>query len=152
MRDIKLGIVGLGQRGSALLGTLKKIENAKIVALCDLYEDRLDKAYSELEESGVNPTKYGNFEEFLKDKEVEAVFICTSWKCHVRMAVECMKAGKKVAMEVGGARTIDECFELVSVYEQTKTPFFFLENWFPIYLPRSSSAEFFLKLIFQNTS
>ena len=39
-----------------------------------------------------------------------------------------MKQGIAVAMEVGGAYNLEECYELVKVYEETKTPFFFLEN------------------------
>ena len=43
-------------------------------------------------------------------------------------AIDAMKAGKAVAMEVGGAYTVDECFDLVRTYEETKAPFMFLEN------------------------
>ena len=39
-----------------------------------------------------------------------------------------MKAGIPTGLEVGGAYDIEECFELVKTYEETKTPFMFLEN------------------------
>ena len=39
-----------------------------------------------------------------------------------------MYAGKAVAMEVGGAYSLEDCYKLVDAYEKTKTPFMFLEN------------------------
>ena len=128
MRKINLGIVGLGQRGRTLLGVLKKIDMVNVVAICDTYEDRVQNTYEDLCKVGFNPAKYNSFDEFIKNKDMEAVFISTSWKHHVRMAIACMEAGKKTAMEVGGARTVEECYQLVETYEKTKTPFFFLEN------------------------
>ena len=39
-----------------------------------------------------------------------------------------MEAGKPVAVEVGGAYSVDECFELVRTHERTGTPYMLLEN------------------------
>ena len=39
-----------------------------------------------------------------------------------------MRAGKAVALEVGGAYSIEDCFLLVKTWEDTKVPFMFLEN------------------------
>jgi len=44
------------------------------------------------------------------------------------MAIEAMRAGKYVAIEVGCAETIDSCFDLVNAYEETKIPVMMLEN------------------------
>lgn len=43
-KKLKFGVVGLGARGSGLLNTLMRVEKAEIVAVCDTYEDRVDKA------------------------------------------------------------------------------------------------------------
>ena len=47
---------------------------------------------------------------------------------HVKVAIEGMKAGIPVAMEVGGTHSIEDCWKLVDCYEQTGTPIFFMEN------------------------
>jgi len=39
-----------------------------------------------------------------------------------------IEAGKITALEVGGAYSVDDCWQLVRAYEKTKTPFFFMEN------------------------
>lgn len=64
----------------------------------------------------------------LADGEIEAVLICSSWDEHIRMAIQSMRAGKITAMEVGGAYDIEECWELVRTYEETKTPIMLMEN------------------------
>ena len=128
MRKLKIGVVGLGQRGYSLLSPLLAINSAVITAVCDKYEDRVERAVKLITDKYDAPQTFTNFNEFLQKGDFEAVLICTCWKEHVKMSVECMKAGKITAMEVGGAETVEECWELVDTYEKTKTPFFFLEN------------------------
>ena len=49
-KKLKFGVVGLGARGSGLLNTLMRVEKAEIVAVCDTYEDRVDKAIERIRE------------------------------------------------------------------------------------------------------
>lgn len=54
--------------------------------------------------------------------------VATTWITHVRIAVDCMRAGKHVAMEVGGAASIEECWQLVRASEETGKFCMLLEN------------------------
>lgn len=129
MRKIKLGMIGLGCRGYTLLETVAAVGRAEITAVCDVYADRIQKGKARVEELfGNTPAVYEDYRELLQDKNVEAVFIATPWDEHVRMATESMRAGKITAMEVCGASDIEECWELVKTYEETGTPFMFMEN------------------------
>ena len=129
MQKIKMGIVGLGQRGGCLIETVMACEEAEIVAVCDVYEDRRASACEKIEkEKGYVPVAYENYEDMLADENVDGVLICSSWDEHIRMAVQSMKAGKITAMEVGCAYDVEECWELVRTYEETKTPFMMTEN------------------------
>ena len=129
MKKVKIGIIGLGQRGGILLGTLLACEETEIVALCDLYEDRLSsRAVVVKDRKGNVPATYTDYTKLIADQNVECVFISSSWDEHVPMAVAAMRAGKATALEVGGAYDIESCWELVHTYEETKTPFMFLEN------------------------
>jgi hypothetical protein len=58
---------------------------------------------------------------FIKDEEMQATLIASSWDAHVAMAIRSMEEGKITAMEVGGAHSIEECWALVDTYEKTKT-------------------------------
>ena len=128
MKKLKVGVVGLGQRGYMLLKPLLVIDNAKITAVCDVYEDRVEQAVKLVSEKYEAPKAFYSFDDFLSNADVDAVLICTPWKEHIKMSIECMKKGIITAMEVGGAKSVEECWELVETFEKTKTPFFFLEN------------------------
>lgn len=129
MEKIGMGIVGLGQRGKALLKTVLACEEAEIVAVCDSYADRRDVAQDVIrQQTGKEATAYADYADMLADERIRAVLICSSWDEHIRMAIESMKAGKITAMEVGGAYDVEECWELVRTYEETKTPIMMLEN------------------------
>ncbi len=128
MKKVKLGIIGLGQRGYTLLDTICACEECEIVALCDRYTDRMEQAAEKLKEKKHFPVCYENYKDLLADSNVQAVYVVSSWDEHVKMAIESMRANKITAMEVGGAYEIEECWELVRAYEETKVPFMFMEN------------------------
>ena len=129
VKKVKMGIIGLGQRGDVLTNTVLACEEAEIVALCDLYDDRLNAVAERVEKRAGNaPKRYADYKALIRDPNVDAVLICSSWDEHVPMAIESMRAGKITALEVGGAYDIESCWELVRVYEETQTPFMMMEN------------------------
>lgn len=126
---INMGVIGLGQRGAMLIRTMLACEECEIVAVCDVYEDRVaDSQKVVFEKRGNTPVGYSSYEELLKDENVDAVLISAAWEAHVDLAVACMEAGKIVALEVGGAYCVEDCWRLVDAYERTKTPIMFMEN------------------------
>lgn len=131
MKITKVGVIGIGSRGSSMLkGVLLKKPNVKVVAVCDKYFDRAERARNMVvEATGEAPMLVtANAAEVINCPEVEAVIVFTSWDCHVTIAIDVMKAGKPVAMEVGGAYSLEECFHLVETQEKTGVPFMMLEN------------------------
>lgn len=126
---IKVGVVGLGQRGMQLIEPMLKMNDVQVVAVCDAYEDRTENAAKTVAKAGFEePFKTGDYKEILNLGTLDAVVIATSWERHIEIAIESMKKGIFTAMEVGGTYNLQECFDLVQAYEDTKTPFFFLEN------------------------
>lgn len=129
MKKLNVGVIGLGQRGLSLIFTILACEEANIVAVSDIVEEKRKAGVARVEEiRKTTPVAYENYEDLLKDPNVEAVFIASSWEEHIRMAIKSMRAGKITAMEVGCAYDIEECWELVRVYEETKIPFMMMEN------------------------
>ncbi len=129
MKDIKIGYIGLGGRGLSFLSAAVLPQGEAVTAVCDLYEDRMEKgAECVFKKQGTKPAMYKDYRDVIADPNVNTVIIASAWDSHVEMAVAAMRAGKAVALEVGGAYGIDQCFKLVEVYEETKTPFMFLEN------------------------
>lgn len=101
----------------------------KVTAVCDVYEDRNEKAAALTEElCGHRPAMETDYKKLIARDDVDIVVITCAWEGHVQLAIEAMEAGKAVGMEVGGAYSIKQCWDLVDAYEKTKTPFMFLEN------------------------
>ncbi len=129
MKLIKVGVIGLGPRGRGLIASMLICKDVQVVALCDRYEDRIEKARERVEKMGGNtPKGYTDYLELINDPEVEAVVIASSWDTHTDFAIASMKAGKYTAVEVAGAYDIEDCWMLVKTYEETKTPIMLLEN------------------------
>ncbi len=130
MSNIKVGVIGLGQRGSGLLEQILLQRNdITVSAVCDCYDDRAQAAAKAVVAANQpSPAVYLDFHKLIEDENVDAVIITSAWESHIPIAIAALNAKKPVAMEVGGAYTIEQCFALVNTYEETKTPFMFLEN------------------------
>lgn len=127
---VKIGLIGLSGRGTGLLEIiLLKMEDVEVVAVCDLYEDRLEQAANLIEKAGCSrPFETADYKEVLNKEAVDVIMICTPWSTHIPIAIEAMEKGKYVACEVGGAYSMQECWKLVEAYERTKVPCMMLEN------------------------
>lgn len=128
--SLKIGVIGLGARGYSLLYSVILPRNdIEVIAVCDKYEDRRKKAFDKVKEiKGNEPLCTGNYKEVLNLNDLDAVIVSTSWADHIQVVIDSMKAGKYVGVEVGGSYSLDECWELVHTYEQTKVPCMILEN------------------------
>ncbi|MCK4966583.1 Gfo/Idh/MocA family oxidoreductase, partial [bacterium] len=132
-KKVRLGIIGVGSRGTGLLKIFLKREDVEVPAVCDIRKDRVARAQRLIERSGrKKPEEYSRGEEdfrrmVLRD-DLDGVVIATPWRWHTPMAVAAMKAGKYAATEVPAAVTIDECWKLVNTYENTGIHCMFLEN------------------------
>ena len=132
---VKLGLIGLGQRGRMLLNDVilpLQGEVFDLVAVCDLYADRADDAARlAADKAGIAPLRTTGYREVLalgESGELDAVIVATSWASHVPIAVDAMKAGVYVGVEVGGAYGVEDCRLLVDTHEATGTHLMFLEN------------------------
>lgn len=129
-KKARIAMIGLGGRGYGLLRlNLVHMKNVEVVGICDVYQDRIDKAIEKVKKvCGNTPKGSTNYKDFLQDENVDIIMITCAWEEHIDIAVEAMQSGKFVAMEVGGAYSVEDCWRLVDTYEQTKTPLMMLEN------------------------
>lgn len=129
MEKVRLGLIGYGQRGKVLTeGSMIFMEDIEICGVCDAYADRAEEAAAYIEEkSGKRPFSTTDYREVLK-LDIDAVIISAAWEAHVRIALDAMRAGKYVGLEVGGSYTIEDCWALVNTSEETGMPCMMLEN------------------------
>ena len=129
-KTVKLGYIGCGGRASWVLqDCLRHMKDVEFVAICDLRDRALDRVSDLLTEVGrPAPKRTHNYEDVLKDPEIDAVMIMTGWEDRAEMAAKSLRAGKYTAIEVGCAFELSECFHLLDAYEETKVPLMMLEN------------------------
>ena len=73
MEKVRFGVVGLGDRGYGLLrDVLVKMDEVEIVAVCDVFDDRVQQALELVQkEKGTTPVGYSRHEELLDDSNVD---------------------------------------------------------------------------------
>lgn len=130
MKNLNVGVVGLGVRGYWLMkDVILLMPGVKVTAVCDVYEDRNERVAKLTEEvCGHVPATETDYKKLIARDDVDVVVVSCAWESHIKVAIEAMKAGKPVGMEVGGSYSVKECWDLVDTYEETQTPFMFLEN------------------------
>lgn len=128
-RKLRVGIIGLGERGTAQVRVICSMEDIDIIALCDQYEDRVRRAQDVCKECrGIFPEGTTDYHALLARGDIEAVVIMTGWQTHISIAVEAMEHGIIPGMEVGSASSVAECWNLVRTSEKTGVPCMLLEN------------------------
>jgi len=130
---LKVGIIGVGLRGTNHLNNVLLRTDVLVTAICDIDPARITIALDRISKSGQKkPALFGNneldYRNLLDLKEVDAVIIATPWLWHTRMAKDAMKAGKYTGLEVSAANTMEECWDLVNTHEQTGSHLMILEN------------------------
>jgi len=93
-----VGLIGCGTRGTYLGQTVQNLgklgEGARIVAVSDIYQPRLERAATRF-----SAKYYKNYAELIRDPDVTAVVVATPDRVHVFNALEAVRAGKDVYCE-----------------------------------------------------
>ena len=94
---VPTAIIGTGNRGSYLLRSVLAQPNAKVVMVCDIKPDRLDRAATTAAKDA--PPTTTDWHKVIERKDVDAVYIATPPNLHSQMAVAALQAGKHVYCE-----------------------------------------------------
>ena len=132
-KPVRIGLVGVGHRGTGLVKILLDVPGVEIPAICDINEEHLQSAQAIVEKSGrKRPEGYASgpedYRRLVVREDLDAVITATPWELHTPIAVAAMKARKYSATEVPAAITVEQCWELVNTSEQTGMPCMMLEN------------------------
>jgi predicted dehydrogenase len=122
---VRLGFVGVGNRGSYHLDCALGMENVEVVALCDIDDQKLYRGKRWVEESGrPSPHLYGDsrtgYLALCEKETLDCVICCTPWQYHAAVCVAAMKNGKHAVSEVPIVITLEQAWEVVETHESTK--------------------------------
>ena len=107
LEKVRVGIVGVGERGSGTVVRLASIEGVEIKALCDVVPQRVKSASNLLNQefTGHDPTAYYENDESWKQvcdrADIDIVYIATPWKLHATIAVYAMERDCTSSKKVG---------------------------------------------------
>ncbi len=132
LERVRVGIVGLGSRGTGALPRLRVIEGVEIKALCDVRPERITLAQQRLEGTSHQPAVYSGSDEAWKRMcerdDLDVIYNCTPWHLHAPISIFAMEHGKHAFSEIPAATTLEECWQLVETSERTKKHYMMLEN------------------------
>lgn len=103
MSKVKVGFLGVGGIATVHLNVVSKIENAKIVAVCDISEENAKK-----QGAAYQAAVYTDFQEMLDNEEMDALFVCIPPYAHGDVEERAVQKGIHVMIE----KPIELDFEL----------------------------------------
>jgi predicted dehydrogenase len=113
---VRVGFVGVGNRGDQLLDAFTSHKDADIVALCDLYEPYLAPANKK---AGGQAKLYHDYRQLLDRKDLDAAVVATPDHWHALIFVDACRAGKDVYCEKPLSLTIGEGRTMANVAKET---------------------------------
>ena len=113
---VRLGFIGVGNRGSNLLNAAKEFADQQVVAVCDLLDPLVDRAAAA---AGTDPGRHKDFRRLLERNDVDAVVIATPDHWHALMMISACRAGKDVYVEKPLSLTVVEGRKMVQVAAET---------------------------------
>lgn len=133
-RDVvRLGIVGVGLRGTDVLGEFLAIDKVVINAVCDVVKEKCLRAAQMVEKAGQKtPAIYADgetaFEKLSQRDDLDFIYIATPWEWHVPQVLAALNAGKHVGTEVPAAYTLEDCWKIVDASEKMRRHCLIMEN------------------------
>ena len=114
---VRVGYIGLGNRGDQVHDAFLEHGDQQTVAVCDLRDDYMDFA---IKKSRATPKKYKDYRKLLEDKDVDAVVIATPDHWHALMSIDAANAGKDVYVEKPLSLTVVEGRKMVEAVRHNK--------------------------------
>ncbi|MEG8039214.1 Gfo/Idh/MocA family oxidoreductase [Sphingomonas sp. LR60] len=106
---VRLGVIGTGDRGRALIQNIAKTRNCVVAAMCDTYAPNLGKA----RKWAAGTPEFSDHRAMLDARGLDAVVIATPLHRHAQHTFDAMDAGLHVWCEKAMARTIADCGRMV---------------------------------------
>lgn len=108
---VRIALIGSGIIGHYDTETALKVPGVELVAVCDLYQGRLDRAQ---EKWGKDLFVTRNYKEILARKDIDAVLVCVCDHWHDHITIDALKAGKHVYCEKPMVHHVDEGLAVIA--------------------------------------
>ena len=123
VQKLKVGVAGL-RRGVSYINGFKALEEAEVVAICDVNRSTLEKVG---ETFGIK-NQYLDYEEMLEGG-IDIAVVSSPMHYHVPQAISALKSNIHVLSEVTAAISLDECYLLLRAAQKSKAKYMMAENY-----------------------
>jgi predicted dehydrogenase len=113
---VRIGVIGCGYWGPNLIRNFHELPSSKVVAICDLQEERLKPFVKKF--PGAKLTAH--YQDILNDPTIDAVVVATPISTHFRISCAAVKAGKHVLVEKPLTATTKEGMALIHLARRRK--------------------------------
>jgi len=133
---IRVGFIGVGNRGSQMLSTFMGMQDCEVAALCDVYEPYITRDRSKVDPRYINTMpgqipkmgevfpgkveRYSEYRKMLENKSIDAVCIATPDHWHALQTIHSVEAGKDVYVEKPLSKTIREGRAMINAAKNSK--------------------------------
>jgi predicted dehydrogenase len=119
--QIRMGGLGIGGRGTYVLGCFLQEPDVRFLAVCDVKAARRSAVKSMVDKQYKNEAcqTHRDLRELLDRKDIDAVLIATGPNWHATAAIMAAKAGKDVYCEKPSTKNIVQSLELRDTFKRT---------------------------------
>ena len=134
---VRIGIIGVGNRGSYHVRLLSDNPEARLVAISDLFDDKIEHVKT-LIPNAADVKVYKNYKDLLAATDVDAVIIATPVYLHPEHFEAAVKAGKNIYIEKPAGLDVAGCKLVMKVADaadrKINISFGFQQRYGPVYL------------------
>jgi predicted dehydrogenase len=114
---VRVGFIGVGNRGDQVLDAFLAHKDAEIVAICDIYAPYVDFA---AKKTGGQPARFSDYRKLLEMRDVDAVAVCTPDHWHALQMIHACEAGRDVYVEKPLSLVVSEGRAMIDAARQHK--------------------------------
>ena len=129
IKNIRWGIIGLGNIANKFAADLATVENAELVAVASRSQQNADEFAATFK----SKKAYSSYEELAKDTEIDAVYIATPHSFHKEHSILCLQNKKAVLCEKPFAMNLQEVTEMIAVAKENNV--LLMEALWTFFLP-----------------
>ena len=129
MEIIKWGIIGIGNIARTFAEDFQHVKGGTILGAASRSIKKAEEFCKEFD----IPRPYGNYDDLINDKEVDAIYIATPHNLHYQNSLDCLKAGKAVLCEKPITVNSKELLSLIREHKLHQT--YLMEAMWTYFLP-----------------
>ncbi len=117
---VRVGFIGVGGRGTTLLKNVLRVPDYQVVSICDLRQERVDRAVEIARVEGQEPNPYNDFELMLENEELDACICATEVANHAKVVIPVLEAGLHCFSEKPMESTVEKVDAIVKAARKAK--------------------------------